>query len=354
MTRERGVAIISVLLTVALATIIVSGLFLREHITVRSVENRLALTQVRWIERAAIDWSKVILAADAKGSKVDHLGEPWAIPVLDTRLDETVTAGAKIDDEARAATLSGQMIDAQGRFNLNNLVATGQDGSLSVDTTQMAVFQRLLDILGLPQALANTIASRIMAYQQAVGPTVPAAAQASGNADQNTQSSAQNSAGAAPATQNTVSPASASRAVSREPLEILPMLRLSDLLVVRGVNADALELLDGFVIFLPEPTKINVGTAPAEILAAVGQMSLDQARQLITERERVFWKEPTDFIDKLSSNAKEGARALSQVNSRYFLVRGLIRFGRVESLTETLLRRNAQSNKVDVIWQRRI
>lgn len=344
MTRERGVAIISVLLTVALATIIVSGLFLREHITVRSVENRLALTQVRWIERAAIDWSKVILAADGKGSgDLDHLGEPWAVPVLETRLDETVTAGAKIDDDARAATLSGQMIDAQGRFNLNNLVAIGQDGSLSINIVQMEVFQRLLDILGLPQALASTIASRIMAYQQAVGPAVPATAGTGVSADQNN-----------PSTPNPSPPASLSGTSSREPLEILPMFRLSDLLVVRGINADALELLDGFVIFLPEPTNINVGTAPAEILAAVGQMSLDQARQLITQRERVFWTKPTDFTDKLSSNAKESAKALSQVYSRYFLVRGLIRFGRVESLTETLLRRNKQSNKVDVIWQRRI
>ncbi|MGH1360046.1 MAG: type II secretion system minor pseudopilin GspK [Burkholderiaceae bacterium] len=337
MNRQNGVAIISVLLTVALATIIVSGLFLREHITVRSVENRLALTQVRWIERAAIDWSKVILRADATSTKVDHLGEPWAIPVLDTRLDETVTAGAKIDDEARAATLSGQMIDAQSRFNLNNLVETGEDRTLVLSIPNLQLFQRLLDLLGLPQAIANTIASRILSYKQAVGAVMP---ESTGGSQQ---------PGSGPLT------GGVSQARDKGPLEILPMLRLSDLLAVRGVNAEALELLDGFVIFLPtEKTLINVGTAPAEILAALGDFGLEEARRLVTAREQVYWNNKEEFIKNLTGEAKTNAENLSDVKSSYFLVRGLIRFGRVESLTETLLRRSTKLKTVDVIWQRRI
>jgi|GEM_PF-3929238 len=142
---QTGAAIISVLLTVSLATLIVSGLFLREHITVRSVENRLALTQTRWVERAAVDWSKVILAADLRTGQFDHLGEPWAVPVEETRLDETVTAGARIDDDARAATLSGSMHDAQGRLNLNNLITTldaDAAGAPTIDMVQRGIWQQ--------------------------------------------------------------------------------------------------------------------------------------------------------------------------------------------------------------------
>lgn len=310
MNRERGVAIISVLLTVALATIIVSGLFLREHITVRSVENRVDLTQARWIERAAIDWSKVILAADGK-NKLDHLGEPWAIPVLDTRLDETVTAGAKIDEEARAATLSGQMIDAQSMLNLNNLIIQSQEDGISVSTAGLEAFQKLLGILDLPESVANAVAARLLA-----------AAQPSSDSDE--------SAG------------------------VLPMLRVNDLLAVRGVTPEMVQALEQFVIFIPstQPTKLNANTASAEVLAAViEELDLSAAQQVVTQRERqTFFKDANDLNDKVGKNVQAG---LVDFKTSYFLVRGLIRFGRVESFTETLLHRQSQSN-VRVIWQRRL
>ncbi len=58
---EAGAAIVTALLVVTLASVIVSALFYRESVAVRSIENRLALSQTRWVERAALDWAKVIL-----------------------------------------------------------------------------------------------------------------------------------------------------------------------------------------------------------------------------------------------------------------------------------------------------
>ena len=125
--RERGAAIITAMLVVTLAAVVVSGLFWREHVAVRSVENRLALSQSRWIERAALDWARVILRTDQRQGPVDHLGEPWAVPVVETRLDETVTAGAKLDEGTRNAVLAGRITDAQSLFNINSL-AGGSGG----------------------------------------------------------------------------------------------------------------------------------------------------------------------------------------------------------------------------------
>ena len=51
--RQRGAAIVTALLVVVLATAVVSSLFVRESVALRSVENRLSLSQTRWIERAA-------------------------------------------------------------------------------------------------------------------------------------------------------------------------------------------------------------------------------------------------------------------------------------------------------------
>ena len=50
--RQAGAAIVTALLVVTLAAVIVSALFYRESVAVRSIENRLAISQTRWVERA--------------------------------------------------------------------------------------------------------------------------------------------------------------------------------------------------------------------------------------------------------------------------------------------------------------
>ncbi len=311
--RQRGVAIISVLLTVVLATIIISGLLMREHTTVRSVENRLALTQTRWVERAAIDWSKVILAADARQAKVDHLGEPWAVPVAETRLDETVTAGARIDDDTRAATLSGEIVDAQSRFNVNSLVSIAPDGTPSLVDSRRRVMEALLRVLGQPVALADGIAARVLA-------AVPSP-----------------DGGAAGA---------------------LPLTRIGDLRSVRGMRDETLEALEPFLMFLPPTagaTTINVNTAPPEVLAAaIEELDLARARALVEARERTPFNTLDEMRSFITPTPSSLDNALLDVASRYFLVRGLIRFGRVESTSETLLERESNARSVTVIWQRRL
>ncbi|RPH60705.1 MAG: general secretion pathway protein GspK, partial [Burkholderiales bacterium] len=150
---ESGVAIVSVLLVITLATLIVSNLFWREHVTVRSVENRLALAQMRWIETAVLDWASVVLRVDKTSTgAVDHLTELWATPIAETVLDETVTGGARITEEGSNARLAGQMFDAQARFNLNNLVLDGQPSAVHRE-----VFERLLAIVGRPESLAGVL-----------------------------------------------------------------------------------------------------------------------------------------------------------------------------------------------------
>ena len=176
---ERGVAVVTALLVVMLATTVVAGLYVRESVTVRSVENRLALSQTRWVERAAIDWAKVILRADARGGVVDHLGEPWAVPVAETRLDETVTAGAKIGDASRPAMLSGQILDAQSRLNLTAMIQGGQ-----LSSAHLEAFRRLLSLLGQPESLADMVLARLLRSQPRSidGRTAPAADQVASRA----------------------------------------------------------------------------------------------------------------------------------------------------------------------------
>lgn len=302
--RSRGTAVVTALLIVVLATTVVSGLFVRENVTVRSVENRLALAQTRWIERAALDWAKVILRADARSGVVDHLGEPWAVPIAETRLDETVTAGARIGDTSGTAMLAGQMIDAQSRLNVNGMVQGGQPVP-----EQVAALRKLLGLLELPESLADAVLARVRASQ--------------------------------PRTQD-------GRVIL--PTD-LPLLRLADLMTIPGFDAVAIDKLAAFAIVLPKPTPVNVNTAPAEVIAAVvPELDLTGARRFVARRERTFFRQLADASALLEGQPVLPPSLLS-VGSGYFIVRGVIRFDRVEATSETLLERSI--DRVDIVWQQR-
>ena len=307
--RQRGAAVVSALLVVVLATTVVAGLFVRESVTVRSVENRLALSQTRWIERAALDWAKVILRADARGTSasqpVDHLGEPWAVPVAETRLDETVTDGAKIRDSTRPAMVAGQILDAQARLNLNSLVRSGEVSRSHVDA-----LRKLLQLLGLSGGLADGVVARLLASTPRTvdGVVVPAAA--------------------------------------------LPLVRITDLQTVPGFDAAMVEMLAPFVVVLPRPTDVNLNTAPAEVIAAVfPTLDLAGARRFVARRERTFFGQPTDAAAQIDGQPVLPPNMLS-VGSSFFIVRGMVRFDRVEASSETLLERKG-SESVEIVWQQR-
>ncbi|MFN7644258.1 MAG: type II secretion system minor pseudopilin GspK [Burkholderiales bacterium] len=308
--RQRGAAIITAMLVVTLAAVVVSSLFWRQHVAVRSVENRLALAQARWIERAALDWAKVILRADARATgTVDHLGEAWAVPVLDTRMDETVTAGAKLDEgSSRAALLAGQIYDAQARFNLSALV----DGRGAPSAPQVKALRKLLSLLGKPESAADPIVARVVQASDTIAPD------------------------------GKVTPATRP-----------PLTRLADLLDVPNLDPSVVAVLEAHAIVLPSnTTRINLNTAGPEVLAAaIEGLDVSGARRFVANRERV------PVIDLAMAGTAFGSNVtldpgLLSVGSSFFLVSGVIRYDRVESQTETLLQR--KNNDVEVIWQLRL
>ncbi len=316
--RQRGVAIISVMLVVALATLVVSALFWREHVTVRSVENRLALAQLRWIEAAVLDWAAVVLQVDRNSTGgVDHLNEVWATPIAETVLDETVTGGARLDEPGSEPRLVGQMFDAQARLNLNDLVIGG------VASVEMRLaFERLLALLGRPQSLAGALQARLL---QAYPPTIEG---------------------------------------KRAPASALPLVRLADLQTVPGFDAATVDVLEPFVVFLPkylptsggeahvENTRVNLNTASAEVLAAcIPDIDLQAARRFVEGvRQRTFFASLDVARSRIDGSPALSSSLLS-VGSNFFLVKGMVRFGRIESNTEALLYRGGRH--VELVWQHR-
>jgi general secretion pathway protein K len=301
--RQCGAAIVTALLVVVLATTVVSGLYWRLNVTVRSVENRLALAQTHWVERAVLDWARVVLRLDMlRGGPVDHLEELWAPPIERTVLDETVTGGGQIGDAGRKATLAGQMFDAQARMNLNNLID-------DPNGKYLAAFERLLEIVGQPRSLATVLQKRL---QRSV-------------------------------------PRSGERGMI--PATALPLLRTEDLRLLPEFDDTVVGAIAPFVAFLPQrPTLINVNTAePQVIAAAVEGLDVEVARRFVAQNRRRFTSVDAAMT---AMNARATLpKDLLSVNSSFFLVVGMVRYDRVTAQTETLIQR--QSNKIEIVWQQR-
>jgi len=158
--RQRGVAVVTALLLTTLAVTIVASLFWQQQVQVRWIENQRLRQQTKWILRGSLDWARLVLRDDAMLSQVDHLREPWATPLADTRLDEFVENG-HADTDAADATMSRSIVDAQSRYNLRNLAQNGVP-----DQGEVAVFQRLLSILKLDPNLARSTAEAMAATQK--------------------------------------------------------------------------------------------------------------------------------------------------------------------------------------------
>lgn len=327
---QRGAAIVTAMLVVALAAVIVSGLFARESLAVRSVENRASLAQTRWVERAVIDWAQVILRVD--DSTYDHATDVWATPVMQTELDETVAGGARFGDRGQAF-LTGAMIDAQSRFNINSLVTVAGLPS----QPHLQALRKLFGLLGVSPELAASAQMRVMQAQ-------------------------------------TRSPDG-----RQIPAQAPPVLRMWDLRDVPGFDEAVVISLLPYVTVLPRPTRINLNTAPAEVIASMAQsITLEAAKQLVVQRQTVPLRNLATALRQLGVTQSAAAGTVAQgatttaataananpnsidpnmasINTNYFMVSGTIKYDRVESQTETLLRRdgNRPNALVQVVWQQR-
>jgi general secretion pathway protein K len=305
--RQRGAAIVTAILVVTIATLIVSSLFWREHVAVRSVENRLALAQTNWIERVILDWVRVVLRLDGATGQIDHLQETWAQGVPATKIDETFTGGSQIGDASRFAMVQGQMFDAQARLNLNNLLPTNAQ---EMRKASLDALRKLLEQSNLPTSLADTLSSRLaltVDVQATDGKVVPA---------------------------------------SR-----LPLVQVSDLRTVSGFDQGVINQLRDYVIFLPRPTPVNLNTASGPVIAAIlPTVQREDAMRFVNQARREY-ATAAMALQKVKDGASPALASMVSINTSYFLVRGFVRYDRVDAQTETLIERTG--NKVTVVWQQR-
>ncbi|WP_194712415.1 type II secretion system minor pseudopilin GspK [Noviherbaspirillum soli] len=344
--RQRGVAVVTALLLTTLAVTIVASLFWQQQVQVRSIENQRLQLQKQWILRGALDWARLILRENARLSNYDSLDQPWAVPLLDTRLDQYVENN-RADTESSDATLSGQMVDAQSLYNLTNLAPNGQ-----IVEKEVKIFARLLASQRLNPSLAQDTAAMVAASV----PRQPLPAASAAGAGQDIDPLT----GLPRANANTNANAGAAgnqgtATVTVGSQRLMPMTQVEDLLAIPGFTPEAVEKLRNLVIFLPQGgTSLNINTAPVEVLAAVIEnISTSDAAVIVATRTTASFRSKETIANQLPGIPTVGSSNLD-VYSNYFLVNGRVKLNRAALQIQALMKRNGRgpSAKTQLVWIR--
>jgi len=320
----QGAALLLAMVILTLVATLAAGMVWQQWRSVQVEAAERARAQAAWILTGGLDWSRLILREDALTGRATSLTEPWATPLAETRLstflatDADNTAdfnGENKADSGLEVFLSGAMRDAQSRYNLRNLIdATGK-----VNPAELKVLQRLCASANVAAGVAGKIADGLQAATLA---SVGAKAAGTG---------ADSAAGA--------------------PLLPRTLAQLSWF----GLDAETLSRLAPYVDLLPQPTPVNLNTAPREVLAAVIEgLDLGSAERLLQARQRKAYANLAEAKGDLPpGTVLDEARV--GVLSRYFEIDGRLRLeDRVLQERSLVERRGNRGSEVVAIQRARV
>lgn len=239
MSRQRGVALISVLLVLSLALLLVGGLLRSHRLLLHSSAQQLQQVQLRQLGLAGEDWARVVLEGSGITSSgpVD-LSQDWA------RLEPVL--------EVDGAELRIAIEDLSGRLNLNTLLALGQIDQVSLDR-----WSRLLALLDLPPL------------------SLP---------------------------------------------QVGPVQELSQLRLLPGIDGQTLRRLEPWVVLLPKDARLNINTAPWQLLMTLDGMEDGPAKALLNQRRHAPYASVQAFTnDPVLSGLGLNSHGLG-VGSRWFRI----------------------------------
>lgn len=290
--HERGVALITALLVVALASIAAAAVLASASIAIHRTANLLDSEKGWWYADGVEAWGKTILDRDAKNNKTVSLAAEWAKPVDYLPIDE--------------GSIRGGLEDLQGRLNLNNFGLTAYN--TAAYNANVLILERLLQLLEADPSQAKGIAAAIHDW-----------------VDQDTQPTGYDGA-------------EDSEYLSlpipyRTPNRILESV--SEVLAIKGMTKETYFKLthcaqtkigwQSCITALPQLTTLNVNTAPEPILRALlKQPSSSALDEFINIRVKTpytgdgdaFQAAPKGFITAADSVTTD----MIAVHSNYFLM----------------------------------
>lgn len=297
--RERGVALITAVFVVVLASIAATALLYSTQIALRRTENLQDSESAWWYAQGLESWVELLLQREekTKNQAFDGLGDAWAQPVQYLPFDR--------------GGVSGQLEDLQGRFNLNNLAASNP-----VDARFYLIqFRRLLDNLpGLDTFNTADVGPAIRDWIDADSePSGPGGAE----------------------TPDYLSLDPPYRAANQL------MVSASELLAVKGMTPQLYDALRPYVCALPQiGTKINVNTALAPVLASLSPSGENSQLQAFLKARL---KRPVESVGAIGAfgivPAGVNVGRYLDVRTDYFLLRAEVHVGSAELALYSVIRR---------------
>jgi general secretion pathway protein K len=293
---QRGATIIVALLVVGLVAIVAAQLIAGQDRWYRQVKLEGDRLQAMALADAAVDYGRAVLADDGRRDHIDHRGEAWAQPLPPMSVE--------------GGLLSGSIEELQGRLNLNAL------------TTDPRPLENLWAQLGLPAEQMAALADYIDGDSEPKHP---------GGAED----------------QYYLGIARPYRAANTA------LTTLDDLRAVRGFDAATVERLREHVAAYPPGPKLNVNTAPVSVLMAVlPGLARGQAEALRRSLGQSPVRDAAGLAEVLREVGWEGAAVPALgFDSRYFLVRGEVRWGEVSVRMRVAVERPGPGAVPRVMWK---
>jgi general secretion pathway protein K len=253
---------------------------------------------MNWLLNGALDWARLILREDARAGGADHLAEPWAVALKESRLSSFLASDAADAEEVRNAFLSGQITDLQSRLNISNLLEGDQ-----VSPIALASFRKLFELLGLPELELSALIQKLRQAQLR--------------------------------SDNTAAPLMPQR------VEQLTWL---------GISSRSMQMLLPYITLLPERSAVNINTASAEVLcASIPGLELADAQRLVKDRSRSHFSTLPEVNRLLGAGVKPLDPAQHSVSTRFFEVRGRLRLDQLAVNSRSLVQRDGL--EVKTLWR---
>jgi general secretion pathway protein K len=275
---QKGAALLTAMIIVVMVATLATSMVWQQWKSIQVEEAERSRTQSALILTGALDWARLILREDARTGGSDNLNEPWAVPLAEARLSTFLAADSSNTDGAPEAFLSGQITDAQSRYNLLNL--NDED---TVPAGDKRILLKLFDLIGVSPEVGNRLITSLRAARIKTG--------------------------------------TSAASTSGQPLLPESVQELRWL----GIDAETLKRIQPYVILLPGRQKLNLNTAPREVIAAViDGMDLAGAERLVQARQSAPFKDLGAVKALLPENTVLNGDSVD-TTSRFFEVRGRLR-----------------------------
>jgi general secretion pathway protein K len=294
--RERGVALITAVLVVAIAAMIATSMMKRQNFDTQRTANIIHRDQAINYALGAEYWAGVELIKDSEMNNYDHLKEIWAYELPSLPID--------------GGYITGKLQDLQGRFNVNSVL----------DPLQAERFIRLCQAI-------NVEPDFIPALQDWI--------------DDDTEVRVD---GAEDESYTLMNPPY--RTANRY------LADTSELLLVKGVSLQDYNMLMFYISALPGNSEINVNTASPLLLQSLTyDVTPPDAESIIALRTDKPYQDIDDFVEEETFAGKEMSEEYLTVSSQYFLLTANVMLGDVPLTLQSVLFRTT-SGAITVIQRR--